>query len=108
MPSNGTPTMVTGIVGLVLGVGATVLALIFHYHPIISGSIGAVLLALGGAAVGYSYAIWHQQEQVHLQTPQAQQSTLREKKTLINWSPLTVILASLRPFAYERKLGAEI
>ncbi len=100
--------MVAGIVGLILGVGATILALLFHYHPIISGSIGAILLALGGAAVGYSYALWHQQAKMQIQTPQAQHSTLQEKNRLIRWSFPTVILASLRPRAYERKLGAGV
>jgi uncharacterized membrane protein YidH (DUF202 family) len=80
--------MVTGIVGLIFGVGAMILGLVFHYHPMASSSIGGFLLALGGAAVGYSYALWQQQQQelVH----HIPQSTLQENAP-IRWSPSIAI-----------------
>ena len=46
-------SLLFGIAGLVLGIAASVIGLIVHYHTLLSTGIGLVLIALGGAAEGY-------------------------------------------------------
>jgi|GEM_PF-1673241 hypothetical protein len=44
-----------GIVGLIAGVALTAWGFASHFYPIILGSVGAILMVLGGAAEGYVY-----------------------------------------------------
>jgi hypothetical protein len=56
MPKSGKSSLLSllfGIAGLVLGIAASVIGLIVHYHTLLSTGIGSVLIALGGAAEGY-------------------------------------------------------